>query len=330
MREVVLAARPVGWPKDSDFGIREADIPKIANGEVLVKVDWLSVDPYMRGRMNDQKSYVPPFALDAPLAGGAVGTVVETTVDNLPVGAIVTGTFGWREFDAVSAKAVMRIEDDSTPPEYYLGVLGMPGMTAYYGLINVGDVKDGEVVYVSAAAGAVGSIVGQIAKIKGCRTIGSAGGPEKVGRLAELGFDVGIDYRSADLRETLAAAAPGGVDIYFDNVGGDHLEAALWNMADYGRIVMCGAISLYNSSQAQPGPKNLVLAVQRRLRLQGFIVSDHFSEMGQCINDMKGWVREGKISVDQTVVTGLEAAPGALIGLMRGENLGKMLVKVSY
>ncbi len=329
MREVVLAARPIGWPKDSDFGIREVDTPKISQGEVLVRVDWLSVDPYMRGRMNDQKSYVPPFALDAPLAGGAVGTVVETTVDSLPVGAIVTGSFGWREFDAVSAKAVMRIENDSTPPEYYLGVLGMPGMTAYYGLINVGDVKDGEVVYVSAAAGAVGSIVGQIAKIKGCRTIGSAGGPEKVNRLAELGFDVGVDYRSADLRETLAAAAPGGIDVYFDNVGGDHLEAALWNMADFGRIVMCGAISLYNSSQAQPGPRNLVLAVQRRLRLQGFIVSDHFSEMGQCISDMKSWVREGKISVDQTVVSGLEAAPGALIGLMKGENLGKMLVKVS-
>ena len=329
MREVVLAARPIGWPKDSDFGIREVDTPKISQGEVLVRVDWLSVDPYMRGRMNDQKSYVPPFALDAPLAGGAVGTVVETTVDSLPVGAIVTGSFGWREFDAVSAKAVMRIENDSTPPEYYLGVLGMPGMTAYYGLINVGDVKDGEVVYVSAAAGAVGSIVGQIAKIKGCRTIGSAGGPEKVNRLAELGFDVGVDYRSSDLRETLAAAAPGGIDVYFDNVGGDHLEAALWNMADFGRIVMCGAISLYNSSQAQPGPRNLVLAVQRRLRLQGFIVSDHFSEMGQCISDMKSWVREGKISVDQTVVSGLEAAPGALIGLMKGENLGKMLVKVS-
>ncbi len=329
MREVVLAARPIGWPKDSDFRIREVELPQVAQGEILVRVDWLSVDPYMRGRMNDQKSYVPPFALDSPLAGGAVGTVVETTVESLPVGAVVTGTFKWREFDVVSANAVMRIEDDSTPPEYYLGVLGMPGMTAYYGLLNVGNVKEGDVVYVSAAAGAVGSIVGQIARIKGCRTIGSAGGPDKVRRLAELGFDVGVDYRSGDLREILAAAAPAGINVYFDNVGGDHLEAALWNMADFGRIVMCGAISLYNSSQPEPGPKNLFLAVQRRLRLQGFIVSDHFSEMGQCVSDIKSWVKAGKISLDQTVVDGLESAPTALVGLMKGQNLGKMLVKVS-
>ncbi len=329
MLEIQLAARPVGWPKESDFSKVDVPTPVAGVGEVLVKVEWLSVDPYMRGRMNDAKSYVPPFALDAPLAGGGVGRVIASDDPTFSVGCIVTGMLRWREFDNQPVSALTKLEDDGTPLEWYLGALGMPGLTAYVGLLEIGSLKAGETVYVSAAAGAVGSLVGQIAKIKGARAVGSAGGPDKVRRLAELGFDAGIDYRSTDLRRALEAACPSGIDVYFDNVGGDHLEAALWNMADRGRVVMCGAISQYNATAPSPGPSNLFVAIQRRLRLQGFIVSDHGSAFPSFVRDMKGWIASGEIENDQTVIEGLSRTPDALVALMRGENLGKMLVKVS-
>jgi NADPH-dependent curcumin reductase CurA len=328
-REVQLAARPVVEPKPSDFQLEAVELPDPGPGEVLIRNEWMSVDPYMRGRMNDVKSYVPPFQIGEPLQGGAVGEVVDSSDDGLQPGQRVLHMAGWREYAIVPAAQAQPVDVEIAPASAYLGVLGMPGLTAYVGLLDVAGLRDGDIVFVSAAAGAVGSVAGQIAKARGSSVIGSAGSAEKVSYLLdELGFDAAFNYKDGDVAELLAAGAPDGIDVYFDNVGDDHLEAALGQMRDFGRIAMCGAISLYNATELPPGPRSIPQIIRGRLTVRGFIVSDHFDRMGDFVRDVGGWVREGKIRYRETVVEGIENAPDAFIGLLRGDNTGKMVVHV--
>jgi NADPH-dependent curcumin reductase CurA len=328
-REVHLAARPAGEPKRSDFELVEVDVPDPGPGELLVRNEWMSVDPYMRGRMNDAKSYVPPFQIGAALEGGAVGEVVASPDDRFPVGQKVMHMLGWREYALVPAEQARPIDSGVAPASAYLGVLGITGFTAYVGLFEIARLREGDVVFVSAAAGAVGSVAGQLAKIKGCRVIGSAGSAEKVAFLKDaLGFDAAFSYRDGPVRTLLGDAAPEGIDVYFDNVGGEHLEAALESLRPFGRVAMCGAISLYNVTEPPPGPRNMSLVVGKRLMLRGFIITDHMQLMGDFVREVGAWLREGKIDYRETVVEGIERAPEALIGLLRGENLGKMLVRI--
>jgi NADPH-dependent curcumin reductase CurA len=327
-REIRLAARPVGEPKPSDFELAEVELPEPGDGELLVRNQWMSVDPYMRGRMNDAQSYVPPFQIGQPLEGGAVGEVVASGNGGAEVGQTVLHGLGWREYALLPAANARVLDQDAGPPQAYLGVLGMPGMTAYVGLTDIAALKDGETVFVSGAAGAVGSAAGQIAKARGCTVIGSAGSAEKVAYVRdELGFDAAFDYHDG-VAEQLAKAAPDGIDVYFDNVGGEQLVAAIGAMRTFGRIAMCGAISIYNATELPPGPYNITMAIPKRLNIRGFIVSDHADRMPDFLRDVGGWLREGKIRYRETVVEGLENAPGAFIGVLRGENTGKMLVKL--
>jgi NADPH-dependent curcumin reductase CurA len=328
--EVRLAARPVGLPKESDFQFAERDLPEPRDGEVLVRNIYMSVDPYMRGRMNDAKSYAPPFAIGEPLYGGAVGRIEQSRYPGLEPGDYVSNSLGWREAFVAEGKGLSRIDAKAAPASAYLGVIGGPGLTAYVGLLDIGKPKPGETVFVSGAAGAVGSAVGQIAKISGCRVVGSAGSQEKVDFLLnELGFDAAFNYKEVDLEKALDEACPNGIDVYFDNVGGDHLQAALNHMNMFGRIPACGMISQYNNTEPVPGPNNLRLIVSNRLLVKGFIISDHMDRMPAFVADMGRWLREGKVRYRETVVEGLENAPRALIGLLRGENTGKMLVRLA-
>jgi hypothetical protein len=328
-REVQLKRRPVGLPKADDFQIAEVDIPAPATGEVLVKNVCFSVDPYMRGRMVDRKSYVPPFQLGETMTGGAIGRVVESKHPQFRAGDYVESNFAWRETFCAKGEVLAPLGKLVAPPSAYLGALGMPGMTAYVGLLEVGQLKDGETVFVSGAAGAVGTIVGQIAKIHGCTVIGSAGSAAKVRLLTEeLGFDHAFDYHGADILAELRAAAPKGLDVYFDNVGGDHLQAALSHMRQFGRIPLCGAIAQYNDAAPPPGPNNLTLAIGLGLTLRGFIVS-HFNHLrAQFRRDMEGWIGSGAIQYRETKMRGIDTAPAAFIGLFTGENTGKMVVQL--
>jgi NADPH-dependent curcumin reductase CurA len=332
-REIQLAARPHGEPKPADFRLAEVDVAdEPGPGEVLVRNEWMSVDPYMRGRMNDVKSYVPPFQIDAPLDGGAVGEVVAAgaDVDGLAAGDSVLHGLGWREYAIVPAKQARKVDTQVAPPQAYLGVLGMTGLTAYAGLIEVAGLREGDVVFVSGAAGAVGSIAGQIAKLRGHVVIGSAGSPEKVTcATEEHGFDRVFDYHDGPIAELLSEAAPDGIDVYFDNVGGEHLEAAIGALNRHGRVAMCGAISQYNSTTPPTGPRNMAQVVGKRLTLRGFIVSDHGHLMPDFLREVGTWLSEGRIKYRETVVEGIENAPDAFIGLLRGENTGKMLVKLA-
>src|SRR5579884_4030071 len=295
-REIQLASRPQGDPKPDNFRLVEVEVPDPGPGQLLVRNQWMSVDPYMRGRMNDVKSYVPPFAIDAPLEGGAVGEVVASADERLSEGQTVLHQLGWREFALVPADQARPVDTDLTPGSAYLGVLGMPGLTAYVGLLDIAQLRDGDVVFVSAAAGAVGSLAGQIARLRGCRTVGSAGSPEKVAFLREeLGFDAAFNYRDGDARVLLKEAAPDGIDVYFDNVGGDQLEAAIFAMRRYGRVALCGAISIYNATSPPAGIRNLGLAIGKRLNLRGYIISDHFDRFPDFVREVGGWLAEGKI-----------------------------------
>lgn len=328
-REVQLAARPVGEPTPEDFRVAEVEVPDPGPGQVLVRNRWMSVDPYMRGRMNDVRSYVTPFELGQPLDGGAVGEVMASRDERFSEGQTVVHQSGWRELALVHGDHARAVDPEMAPPSAYLGVLGMPGLTAYVGLLDVAQLSEGDVVFVSAAAGAVGSMVGQIAKLRGSRVIGSAGSAEKVAYLLdELGFDAAFNYRDGDVRALLAEAAPDGIDVYFDNVGGDHLEAAIFAMHDFGRIALCGAISVYNATSLPTGIRNLPLSVSRRLTLRGFIVTDHAQRFPDFVREVGGWLREGRLRYRETVVEGIENAPDAFIGLLRGENLGKMVVRL--
>ena len=328
-RQVVLQRRPVGLPKVEDFAVREADVPEPGRGEVLVGNVCMSVDPYMRGRMVDRKSYAAPFQMDEALTGGAIGKVLQSNDPDLPEGAYVDSHYGWREAFVAKGSRLRPLGELHAPASAYLGVLGMPGMTAYVGLLDVGSLQEGETVFVSGAAGAVGSAVGQIAKIKGCTAIGSAGSAEKVRHLTQdLGFDHAFDYHDGHLERHIRAGAPDGVDVYFDNVGGDHLQAALNCMRPGGRLPLCGAIAQYNATAPVPGPNNLTIAIGMGLTLKGFIVSSFEHLRADFIRDMTAWVTSGRMQYRETVFDGLEKAPEAFIGLFTGANTGKMVVNL--
>lgn len=328
-REWHLVRRPQGWPVAEDFALREVPVSaEPAPGRILVRNLHMSVDPYMRGRMNDVKSYVPPFQLDQPMDGGAVGEVVASADERFAVGDHVLHGLGWREYADLDAKHATKVDGALAPLSTYLGVLGMPGLTAYAGLFEVASFKEGDAVFVSGAAGAVGSLVGQFAKIKGAsRVIGSAGSDEKVTHLTEkYGFDVAFNYKNGPVGEQLKEAAPEGIDVYFDNVGGDHLEAAISSLNVHGRATLCGAIAQYNDTEPAAGPRNLVQVIGKRLRLQGILVSDHAGLQPQFVQDVAGWLRSGELRYDETVVEGVENAAHAFLGMLRGENTGKMIV----
>jgi NADPH-dependent curcumin reductase CurA len=310
--------------------VTEAGRPELTDGQVRVRNLFMSVDPYMRGRMNDTKSYVPPFQLGEPLQGGAIGSVVETRSPDLAEGDLVLHMLGWRDEAVLPARHAQKIADVAgQSPSAYLGVLGMPALTAYVGLLDIAALMPGDVVFVSGAAGAVGSMVGQIAKLKGAaRVIGTAGSEEKVSWLREIGFDAAFNYKAAPVFGQLREAAPGGIDVYFDNVGGDHLEASLAVLNTHGRVAMCGAIAHYNATELPAGPHNLGLVIGKRLTLRGFIVSDHQDRLPAMIADVSGWLRDGKLFHTETVVDGLDQAPSAFINLLRGHNTGKMIVRL--
>jgi NADPH-dependent curcumin reductase CurA len=325
-----LLSRPEGWPVPGDFELREVPVPAPAPGELLVANEYLSVDPYMRGRMSAAKSYAAPYELGKPMLGGAVGRVVASEAEGFARGDHVLHFFGWREYAVLDAKTAVKVDPEVAPLSTYLGVLGMPGLTAYAGLLRVGDFREGDVVFVSGAAGAVGSEVGQIAKLKGAsRVIGSAGSDDKVKLLLdEYGFDAAFNYKNGPVAEQLAQAAPDGIDLYFDNVGGDHLEAALGAIRDKARIVICGMISQYNAKEPVPGPRNLVRLLQTRSRMEGMLVGDHYDLQPQFVQEVGAWIREGRLHYRETVVDGIEHNLDAFLGLLRGENTGKMLVRL--
>lgn len=326
-REIRLASRPSGWPTSENFATAEVELPELEDGQILVRNIAISVDPYMRGRMNDVKSYLPPFQVGAALDGGAVGEVVESKSADRAAGDVVVHGLGWREYAILDGSAVTPADTSIAPATAYLGALGMTGLTAYAGLTAVAEFKEGDTVFVSGAAGAVGSLVGQIAKLLGAkRVIGSAGSPAKVARLLELGFDAAFDYHDGPITELLAAAAPDGIDVYFDNVGGEHLEAAIDAMNQGGRIALCGAIAQYNTTDKPTAPHNLALVIGKQLTLRGFLVGGYRHLGGEFRTHMAGWLADNKIQWDETIVEGLENAPQAFIDLMRGANTGKMVV----
>ncbi|BDZ41701.1 NADP-dependent oxidoreductase [Paraoerskovia sediminicola] len=332
---VLLAARPHGWPTDENFRVETVDLPALADGEVRVVNEFCSVDPYMRGRMNDVKSYVAPFALDEPLTGGAVGHVVESRSDALAVGDAVTHQLGWRDVAQAGADQFRKVDEiPGVPLSAYLGILGLTGLTAWVGLQEIAALKEGDAVFVSGAAGAVGSAAGQIARLLGAsRVVGSAGSSEKVERLtSRFGFDAAFDYKAAPVREQLPQAAPDGIDLYFDNVGGDHLEAALDVLNPDGRVALCGAISGYNETEPQRGPDNMVNIVKNSLRLRGFTLGAYMHHAPAFYAAMGPWLASGEVVHDETVVDArgdVGATVGAFLGLLRGENTGKMVVRTA-
>ncbi|MGQ4809143.1 putative NADP-dependent oxidoreductase YfmJ [Candidatus Entotheonellaceae bacterium PAL068K] len=327
-REIRLKQRPVGLPRESDFELAERPIPTLGAGDVLVCNHYISVDPYMRGRMYDQAGYVAPFQLGQPLDGGCVGQVVESQHSRFQAGDYVSSQQGWREYYVSDGSDLTTVDAGLVPVQAYLGTVGMPGLTAYVGLLDIGAPRAGDTVFVSAAAGAVGMVACQIAKLKGCRVVGSAGSTEKIRWLRDVaGIDAAFNYKAVgSLTAELGRHCPNGVDIYFENVGGAHLEAAIEHMNTYGRIVMCGMISQYN--ETSQGPSNLRVAVRKRLTLQGFIVSDHADRLAPFHTDMAAWIAGGHIKWEETIVEGIENAPKAFIGLFTGDNIGKMLVRL--
>jgi NADPH-dependent curcumin reductase CurA len=326
-REVHLVSRPAGIPTRSNFKIVQTELESPQEQQVLVRNLYMSVDPYMRGRMNEGKSYVPPFEIGKPLEGGAVGEVIESWTKEFKPGDTVTSNFGWREYFIAAPEELHPVSREVQPLSVYLGALGMTGMTAWVGLY-LAEIKPGEVIYISGAAGAVGSVAGQIAKLRGCRVIGSAGSEEKVRFLREgCGFDAAFNYKSGPLLEQLNKAAPDGVDVYFDNVGGEALEAALSALRLHGRIIACGGISSYN--EPQPGPSNLFNVIAKRLTIRGMIVSDWLDHQKEFEMEVGGYFRAGKLKSKETVVEGLEQAVDAFLGLFQGQNVGKMVVKLA-
>jgi hypothetical protein len=322
-----LKSRPDGMPSSDNFELKETDLPPLGEGMIRVRNHWLSVDPYMRGRMNDVKSYVPPFQLGEPMEGGAVGEVVESEADGFAPGDLVQHMAGWRDEAVVSARAATKLPELGAEPQKFLGVLGVTGATAYFGLLDAASAKKGDVVFVSAAAGAVGSTVVQIAKAKGMTVIGSAGGTAKCDYVRSLGADEVVDYRAGPILKSLAKAAPDGIDVYFDNVGGDHLDAALAIARNHARFAICGMIQAYNKSDPT-SLRFIMRIIAARIRLQGFIVSDYFPRLDDFYREMGPWVADGTVKSTETVVQGLENMPDAFLGLFAGANTGKMLVKL--
>jgi len=329
-REIRLHSRPTGAATHDNFELVEVDVPTPGPRQVLVRNTWMSVDPYMRGRMDDAESYIPPFTLGAALDGGAIGEVIASEASAIPVGTMVSHFAGWRTHAVLDAAAVIPIDTEVVAPEDYLGVLGTTGLTAYIALTETAPVREGDVVFVSAAAGAVGSVAGQIAKLLGAsRVIGSAGGPVKARRVVEeFGYDAAIDYTAGDIAGQLAAHAPGGIDVYVDHVGGDHLEAAVGALRVNGRAALVGAISGYNTTEPVPGPSNLYRVIVNRLSLRGMIVSDHLHRFADYIPRATAWLADGSLRTESTVVNGLDNAPEAFLSLFRGANTGKLLVRL--
>jgi NADPH-dependent curcumin reductase CurA len=331
-REIHLKRRPVGMPTADDFELVEVPMPKLDDGKFLVRNVFMSVDPYMRGRMMDRESYIPPFQVGKVMDGGSVGQVVESKHPGFVAGDYVCGfaNGGWREYWVSDGTMMQKVDPSVAPLGAYLGVLGMPGLTAYSGFLRIGQPKEGETVFVSAAAGAVGSVVCQIAKAKGCYVVASAGSDEKLAWLKrEAGVDAVVNYKTCgDLGAAVKKAAPKGIDIYFENVGGEHLEVALELMNGFGRIVACGMISQYNATEPPPGPRNIILVVGKSITFQGFIVSNYIDMVPQFFMEMGQWIREGKMKWEETVVEGIEKAPEAFLGLFTGANAGKMLVRL--
>ena len=328
--QVLLANRPVGWVKESDFRIVETPVPTPGDGQVLVKNLYLSLDPYMRGRMNDARSYAAKVEIGDLMTGETVGEIVKSNNAKFAVGDTVVGRVGWQRYALSDGKDLRKVDPKAVPISTYLGVVGMPGVTAYIGLLDIGQPKPGETVVVSAASGAVGSVVGQLAKMKGCRAVGIAGGKAKCDFVVkELGFDACVDHRAGDLGKALAEATPKGIDVYFENVGGPILDHVLLRCNPFARIPLCGMVSQYNATDDRYGVKNLMMGVAMRIKLQGFIVSDHLDRWPEALAQLAQWVREGKIKYRETVTEGLENAPRAFIGLLKGENFGKQLVKLT-
>ena len=329
-REFHLKQYPKGVPGLDIFQLEKVNLGKLNENEILIKNIWMSVDPYMRGRMVGVKSYAEPFKIGEVLYGGAIGQVIESLHVDYKPGSIVKSMQGWREYYISNGEGLEKIDCERAPPQTYLGIMGMPGMTAYVGLLYIGKVKPEDTVFVSAASGAVGSLVCQIGKMKGCRVVGSAGSEQKVKWLMdEAKIDVAINYKtSVDFDSELSKACPNGIDVYYDNVGGKQLEAALNLMNQSGRIVVCGTISNYNDTEPKPGPSNLRQVLVKRLKMQGFIVSDHIELYPEFIEQMSKWISEGKLKWRETIIEGIENAPTAFIGLFKGDNIGKMLVKL--
>ncbi|PJJ59465.1 NADP-dependent oxidoreductase [Hymenobacter chitinivorans] len=327
---ILLASRPQGLPTAAQFQFETRELPAPAAGQVLLQTRYVSVDPYMRGRMNEGKSYIAPFQVGEPIAGGAVAEVIESQNEALPVGSVVVGNLPWQEFVLSDGKGLNRIPTDQAPVSYFLGLLGMPGLTAYFGLLDICQPKPGETVVVSGAAGAVGMVVGQLAKIQGARVIGTAGSAEKVAYLKQLGFDEAINYKTTpDMAQALAAAAPGGVDCYFDNVGGAITDAVYDLLNKHARIALCGQIASYNDTETPVGPRPETKLLKSSARLQGFIVGDYYSRWPEGVQQLTQWYRQGKLQAEETITEGFDQIPAAFLGLFKGENTGKALVKVS-
>jgi len=328
-RQFKLISRPIGMVKRSDFDLATAPVGEPGPGEIVVKVQYISLDPAMRGWMNEGRSYVPPVGLGEVMRAGGIGQVVASNDPSLAVGDTVTGLTGVQDYAVARAKDMTKIDPRLAPLPRFLGALGMPGMTAYFGLLEVGQPKAGDTVVVSAAAGAVGSLAGQIAKIKGCRAVGIAGGVDKCRYVVEeLGFDAAVDYKNEDIRKELRRHCPKGVDVYFDNVGGEILDIALSLLARKARIAICGAISQYNNLDAVQGPRNYMALLVNRARMEGFVVFDYAERYGDAVKDIAGWIGEGRLKAREDIVDGLETFPETLLKLFRGENLGKLVIRV--
>ncbi len=323
-----LARRPVGMVKRSDFDYTQSPVAQPGDGEVLVKILYISLDPAMRGWMNEGKSYIPPVGIGEVMRAGAVGRVIASNDPTIAVGDHVVGTLGVQEYAVAKGKQLTRVDPRLAPLPVYLGTLGMPGMTAYFGLLDVGKPKAGETVVVSGAAGAVGQVVGQIAKIKGCRVVGIAGGQDKCDYLRSIGFDAAIDYKHQDVQAALKDHCPKGVDVYFDNVGGEILEAVLTRLAMHARIVICGAISQYNEAKMR-GPSNYMMLLVTRSSMTGMVVFDYASRYAEAAKEMAGWMATGELKTREDIVEGLETFPDTLLKLFKGENTGKLVLKVA-
>jgi NADPH-dependent curcumin reductase CurA len=329
-RQILLAARPVGLPKPSDFRLVEAPVPEPGPGQFLVRARYLSLDPYMRGRMSDAPSYARPVQVGEVMTGAVVGEVVRSSHPDFAVGQVVEDRIGWQEYGLSSGREARRIDPALAPISTALGVLGMPGLTAYFGLLEVGQPRPGETVVVSAASGAVGALVGQIAKLGGCRAVGIAGSKAKVEYIVdELGLDAGIDYKAEDLDAALRAACPRGVDVYFDNVGGRITDAVTRRVNPFARVAVCGLISQYNLAEPEVAPRNERFVLVNRVRVQGFIVSDFYARRDAALGQLAAWLRAGRLRYREDVVDGLDQAPAAFIGMLQGKNFGKQLVRLA-
>ena len=330
-RQVRLASRPSGWVQTENFEITDEAIADPGDGEILIRNIFMSVDPYMRGRMNDTKSYVPPFQIGEVMQAGVIGQVIASNNSDFAEGDYVNGMLGWENYSVSNGLGLYKVSKTDVPLSWYLGILGMPGMTAWVGLTEIGQLKEGESVFVSAASGAVGSVVGQIAKIYNCHVAGCAGSDEKLELLkSEFGFDDVFNYKTSEsLPASMAAANPGGIDVNFENVGGEIFEAAMWTMRDHGRIALCGMISNYNDEKLQPGPRGMMSIIGKRLTVKGFIVTDHPEACQDFVKKAAGWIAEGKLTYRETIAEGVENAPTAFIDMLNGKNIGKQIVRLA-